>query len=99
MKKIQSVLSLFTASNFPPSSFYQTTPNILYISRAEKLIIIKEGKMPFSINQIREVSNFLQQHMKRNKKIIELANKIYIPYVTKDGQLEKLFNQYKNKLL
>jgi len=83
-----------------------TQPIILVLARGMKKRwgdkineALKEGRLliispfPSDVKRItKETANI------RNKKIIELADEVYIPYVSKGGWLEKLIKQNKNEI-
>lgn len=84
-----------------------TQPIILVLARCMKKRWSVEIKKALAAGRLLIVSPFSsdvkrvtsETAMIRNKKIIELTDEVYIPYATKEGQLEKLVNQNKNKIL
>lgn len=81
-------------------------PLILVLARGLKQIWEPEIKVALGHKRLLVISPFPSEVKRvtsstsiiRNKKIIELADEIVIPYVSAGGQLEKLNNLYKNKL-
>ena len=81
-------------------------PLILVLARGLKQIWEPEIMVALDQKRLLVISLFpsevkrvtLSTSLIRNKKIIELADELFLAYVSKGGQIEKLNDLYKNKL-